>query len=149
MKSREKVHKILGTLSGIGFAKFAPGTVASAVAAILFFLLNLHWPVAVLSIIVLFFVGIKSAGVLEKIYEKDASCIVIDELVGMWIALLFVPHDFYYFFAAFVLFRFFDISKILFVRKLEQLGGGLGVMADDVLAGIYANLLIQLFIYFQ
>lgn len=149
MENREKAHKALGTLFGVGFAKFAPGTVGSAVAAILFFLLHLHWIVAVLSIIILFFAGIKSADVLEKVYEKDASCIVIDELVGMWIALLFIPHDLYYFFAAFVLFRFFDISKILFVRKLEQLGGGLGVMADDVLAGIYANLLIQAFIYFQ
>lgn len=148
MKNAGKIHEIIGTFFWTGYAKFAPGTVASAAAAILFFVLNLHWSVAVLSIVVLFFVGIKSADVLEEVYEKDASCIVIDELVGMWIALLFIPHEFYYFLAAFALFRVFDISKILFIKKLEGLGGGLGVMADDVLAGIYSNLLIQIFIYF-
>lgn len=143
------IHKAIGTFLGIGYSKFAPGTVASAAAAILFFLLNLHWSIAALGIVLLFFIGIKSADVLEKVYEKDASCIVIDELVGMWIALLFIPHEFYYFLAAFLLFRIFDISKILFIKKMEQLGGGLGVMADDVLAGIYSNLLIQIFIYFR
>lgn len=142
-------HQLFGTFLGLGFSKFAPGTVASIVACLLFYFLKMPEVIAIPITILLFLLGIQSANILEKKYEKDASCIVIDELVGMWIALLFVPFDWRYFFAALILFRIFDISKILFVNKLEKLGGGLGVMADDVLAGAYSNLLIQIFIWYN
>ncbi len=143
------MHQLFGTFFGLGFSKFAPGTVASVVACLLFYFLKMPIWLSLIVIIVLFFLGIQSANHLEKEFEKDASCIVIDELVGMWIALLFVPFDWRYFLAALVLFRIFDISKILYINRAERLQGGLGVMADDVLAGIYSNLLIQCFIWYN
>lgn len=143
------MHQLFGTVFGLGFSKFAPGTVASVAACLLFYFLKMPIWLSVIAIIVLFFLGIESANQLEKKYEKDASCIVIDELVGMWISLLFLPFDWRYFLAALVLFRIFDISKILYVNRAERLQGGLGVMADDVLAGIYSNLLMQCFIWFN
>ena len=143
------MHQLLGTFFGIGFSKFAPGTAASVVACLLIYFLNLPIEFSIPIIVILFFVGIQNANVLEKKYEKDASCIVIDEVVGMWISVLWIPYDWRYFLAALILFRIFDISKILFVNKMEKLKGGLGVMADDVLAGIYSNLLIQVFIWYN
>lgn len=143
------MHQIFGTFFGLGYSKFAPGTVASIAACLLFYVLKMPIWLSVIAVVVLFFLGIQSANQLEKKYEKDASCIVIDELVGMWISLLFVPFDWRYFLAALVLFRIFDISKILYVNRAERLQGGLGVMADDVLAGIYSNLFIQGFIWFN
>ena len=143
------MHQLFATFFGLGFSKFAPGTVASLAACLLFYLIETPIWISIPAIIILFFLGIRSANVLEAKYEKDASCIVIDEVVGMWIAVLFIPHDWRYFLAALILFRIFDISKILFIKKAENLKGGLGVMADDVTAGIYSNLLLQLFIWFN
>jgi len=143
------MHQFFGTFFGLGYSKFAPGTVASFAACLLFYFFEMPIWVAIPAIILLFLLGIRSSDVLETKYEKDASCIVIDEVVGVWIAVLLIPHDWRYFLAALILFRIFDISKTLFIKRAENLKGGLGVMADDVIAGIYSNLLIQLFIWYN
>ena len=70
--------------------------------------------------------------------------VVIDEVAGMCISLLFLPVTIKYVIAALILFRFFDIAKPLFIRKSEALPAGWGVMADDLLAGIFANLILQI-----
>lgn len=72
----------------------------------------------------------------------------MDEVIGMWITMLFVPFNNINLLIGFILFRFFDIAKPLGVRKLEALPRGVGVMADDVLAGIYANIVLQIIIQF-
>jgi phosphatidylglycerophosphatase A len=74
--------------------------------------------------------------------EEDPSVVVIDEVVGQTIALLFVPVSLWYFIGAFALFRFFDITKPPPVRRCERLPGGLGILMDDCVAGIYAGLTI-------
>jgi phosphatidylglycerophosphatase A len=73
---------------------------------------------------------------------------VIDEMVGMWIAVLGLPVSWQYWLAAFLLFRFFDIFKPLGVRRLEKIEGGWGVMLDDVMAGVYTNVLLQMVVLF-
>jgi phosphatidylglycerophosphatase A len=90
------------------------------------------------------FIGVYSAGKMEAHWGKDSYRIVIDEVAGMCITLLFVPVRWQYIALGLVFFRFFDIAKPLGVRKMEQIGGGWGVMMDDVLAGIYSNLLLQI-----
>jgi phosphatidylglycerophosphatase A len=72
--------------------------------------------------------------------RKDAPEVIIDEVAGQWIALIILPLDLWWFAAAFVLFRFFDITKIGPVGMAEQLSGGVGVMADDIVAGLLAAL---------
>ncbi|MFN3666624.1 MAG: phosphatidylglycerophosphatase A, partial [Sediminibacterium sp.] len=74
---------------------------------------------------------------------KDSGKVVIDEAAGMMISLLFVPPTLPYIITGFVLFRILDITKPLLIRKTESLPGGWGVMLDDVIAGIYANLLLH------
>ena len=74
---------------------------------------------------------------------KDPSRVVIDEMVGVWIPLLVVPDGgWWYVVAAFALFRFFDIVKPLGVRRMERFRGGVGIMMDDILAGIYSAILL-------
>ena len=85
-----------------------------------------------------------SADRVEEIWGKDHNRVVFDEVAGMCITLLFVPLKWEYTLIGLILFRFFDILKPLYIRKLEELPGGWGVMADDVLAGIYANVILQL-----
>ena len=70
-------------------------------------------------------------------------------VAGMFISLLFVPVTIPYILVAFVLFRFFDIIKPLFIRRLESLPGGWGVMADDILAGVYTNIIIHAVVWFN
>ena len=90
--------------------------------------------------------GIWSGNKVEPIWGKDHGRVVIDEVAGMCISLLFIPVTIYYVVAALILFRFFDIVKPLYIRKMEALPGGLGVMMDDVLAGVYANIVLQVFL---
>lgn len=96
------------------------------------------------SLFFFFLLGVRSSSKLEAKWGKDSSKIVIDEVVGMWIALLLVPSGWFYTILVFLLFRFFDIIKPFFIKRMEKLKGGWGVMMDDVLAGIYANAVVQL-----
>lgn len=88
--------------------------------------------------------GVFSGDEVEGDWGKDSSRVVIDEVAGMLIAILFLPRNIYVLAGGLLLFRFFDILKPLGIRKMEALKGGTGVMADDVLAGIYSNLVLQL-----
>ena len=91
-------------------------------------------------------IGIWSAGKVENKWGKDSSKVVIDEVAGMCLTLLFIPVRWQYVLIGLVLFRFFDIVKPLYIRRMEKLNGGWGVMMDDVLAGIYSNIVLQLIV---
>ena len=95
-------------------------------------------------IVIIFALGVYTSSVTENnISKKDPSIIVIDEWVGQWIALLFLPKSILWGLAAFLLFRLFDIWKPYPIKKLDKMIGGLGIMLDDVLAGIYALVFIS------
>jgi phosphatidylglycerophosphatase A len=104
---------------------------------------------ALLLTIAVIALGIWSSNKVEPIWGKDHNRVVIDEVAGMFISLLFVPVTMSYILTAFILFRFFDIVKPLFIRRLESLPGGWGVMADDILAGAYTNIIIQAVVWFN
>jgi len=95
----------------------------------------------------LFFISIWSATKGEEIFGKDAKQIVIDEVTGMTISLLFVPKEIKWYLIAFFLFRLFDIIKPPPARGMEKLKGGWGVTLDDVVAGIYANVTLHMIYY--
>lgn len=95
----------------------------------------------------LFFISIWSATKGEEIFGKDAKQIVIDEVTGMTISLLFVPKEIKWYLIAFFLFRLFDIIKPPPARGMEKLKGGWGVTLDDVVAGIYANVTFHMIYY--
>ena len=84
---------------------------------------------------------------MEALWGKDSYRVVIDEVAGMCLTLLFVPVRWQYVLIGLLLFRFFDIAKPLYIRKMEALDGGWGVMMDDVLAGAYSNLILQLIVH--
>jgi phosphatidylglycerophosphatase A len=141
--------KILATGCGCGYVPVAPGTAASLVTGILFFVLIPH-PSSVLIhvfffviLAVLFAVGVWSSTVVESGHGPDPSIVVIDEIVGMGVGLLAVPGHWAWVGAAFVLFRFFDISKWAGIDRLQNLPRGWGIMMDDLAAGVYANAIVQ------
>ena len=150
MKRAKLFHIIIASGFGSGFSPFAPGTAGALVAVIiwtvLFYVIPFNILLVVTSLLIVLFTaaGIWSAEKLESEWGKDPSQVVVDEMVGVWIALLAVPvGNVWYILFAFLLFRFFDIFKPLGIRKMEQLEGGIGVMADDILAGIYSFLLLM------
>jgi phosphatidylglycerophosphatase A len=134
----------------VGFAPVAPGTVGAA-AAVPFFLLlrraSSAWiEIAVCAAIVA--AGAWSAKRTEAaLGVEDPGPVVIDEVVGMFVSLLFLPATWPVIAAAFLAFRVFDIVKPWPAGRLEHVPGGWGVMADDVMAGVYANLTVQILIW--
>lgn len=139
--------RLLATFFGVGLFPLAPGTAASAVAAIGYGLALHRLPVAPYAILVgaLFFGGAWSSAVhAAELRVADPGRIVVDEVCGQLVALAFLPPDWTAVAAAFVLFRVFDIIKPWPIRKLERLPGGWGIMADDIGAGLAAAALGRL-----
>jgi phosphatidylglycerophosphatase A len=140
-------HKLFSTSLGIGYIGKGGGTVAAVFCCVCWYL---AWagslpPPLLLSVVItvaITLIGIWSSGVVEKIWGKDPSKVVIDEVAGMCISMLFIPVQLKYVLTALVLFRFFDIVKPLFIRKMELLPAGWGIMMDDILAGVYTNILL-------
>jgi phosphatidylglycerophosphatase A len=145
-------HKITSTSLGIGYIGKGAGTVAAVACSVCWYLVyrNGYQPVPSLLItIAITLLGIWSSNIVSKIWGKDPARVVIDEVAGMCISLLFIPVTLKYVVAALILFRFFDIAKPLYIKKLEKLPGGWGIMLDDVLAGIYANVILQIALFFK
>lgn len=139
------VQKIVAGCLGIGHIK-GGGTIAAAVCCVPWYMARttglFEW--ITLAITVAFTaLGIWAAKGVEKEWGKDSSQVVIDEAAGMMISLLFVPVTIPYMVTGFVLFRLLDITKPLLIRKTESLPGGWGVMMDDILAGLYTNLMLH------
>ncbi len=143
--------RLLLAYARVGFAgksPMAPGTCGSfaaiALAPFLFMPLPLGWRILALAFV--FVTGTIAAGRAEILLgRKDPSEVVIDEVLGQWLACLpFVSLSFWEYVWAFALFRLFDIAKPWPVRALERLGGGPGIMLDDAAAGLYAMLCLGL-----
>ncbi len=155
-----KLHRIISTGLGTGYSPIAPGTAGSLIGAILFYGFNTalsscdlsEWWIFfynLLFIIVLYIVGLLAIQKTHKEWIHDDNRIVIDEIIGIGITILAKPLLWQIYVAAFVLFRVFDIWKPLFIKKLDNIKSNNGVILDDVLAGIYANLVLQILIYFK
>jgi phosphatidylglycerophosphatase A len=133
-----------------GYLPKAPGTWGSLVGLLLFFLLHtLSLPVYLAVVAGLFVVGSSAAGEAEKILDnRDPGVVVIDEIVGMLITMIAVPVTPLTMALGFILFRIFDIVKPFPVNIFDQrFHGGLGIMLDDVVAGIYSLISLQLIIF--
>ncbi|OGC77409.1 MAG: hypothetical protein A2145_01820 [candidate division Zixibacteria bacterium RBG_16_40_9] len=139
--------KLLASVIFIGYLPFFPGTWVSILLSIWIWFWEPSFPWFLIFILVFFFAGVKISGLAERIWGHDSQKIVIDELMGMSVTLFLLPKNILFYALGFILFRFFDIVKPLFIRKLETLPDGWGVMADDLLAGIYANSAVQILIF--
>jgi len=134
---------------GSGLAPVAPGTAGSIVAAVAYFGLGrLGWPAQVAAIVAVTLLGTIAAARAERVWGEDPGRVVVDEVAGQWLALVALPPTWGWIVAGLLLFRLFDITKPPPCRRLEHLPDGLGVMADDLAAGIYARLLLLVAAWF-
>lgn len=136
----------IATGLGVGYLPKAPGTWGSAVGLLVYYLLH-RMPLSsyLLAVGIIMAVGIFAAGSAEKILDrKDPGPVVIDEIVGMLITLIAAPAEPLIWLFGFFVFRFFDIFKPFPVGWIDKnLHGGLGIMLDDVMAGVYSLLVLQ------
>ena len=150
MKIRDDAIVFLATGFYIGNIPFAPGTFGTILGLPLCFLLGLlKLPLALVCTMLFILIAIWISHIAEKrLKKKDPGCIVIDEIAGMAVTLIGLPFNLTTGLSGFIIFRILDISKPFPIGALEKhLPGGLGVVADDVIAGIMANLILRVFIY--
>jgi phosphatidylglycerophosphatase A len=140
---------LIATGLGLGYSPLAPGTAGSLLGLLLMYLMfPLSVWLIVLTISILFILGVYTGTVLEKDHGPDPSLVVIDEIVGMMISLILVPRIWWIYGSAFLLFRIFDIIKPPPINASQKLKGGWGIMIDDVLAGLYTLIIIHLILNF-
>lgn len=140
------LKKNIATLGFVGYMPIAPGTFGSAVAALFFILFKPSISSNIILLLLIIPLGIIASGKAEVMLgEKDSRHIVIDEVGGYALSVLFLPDNSTTYIMAFFLFRLFDILKPPPIRYLERnIPGGTGIMLDDLIAGIYTNITIQL-----
>src|SRR5215469_3614284 len=152
---KSRLSWLIATFFGIGHLQPGSGTWASAVTVLLWWVaaraMNPAWllPISIVLAAFITLAGIPPSTVVERESgREDPGFVVIDEVAGQMIALIGAPLNWKYLLASFILFRSFDIVKPFPLRRLEKLPGGTGIMMDDVGAGLYALVLLQLSHYF-
>jgi len=145
----KSIAKIYATFFGVGYFPIAPGTAASFIVTILykFFLYKLSWPIYLAAALVIYITGVvASSRYSSDINIEDPRTIVIDEVLGQLLALFLLEPTWALMLAAFLLFRFFDVLKPFLIKKAEKFSQGWGVMLDDIMAGLYSAIIINLYL---
>lgn len=142
---------VLLTFFFVGRIRFAPGTFASLASLPLLWFIREFAPEGKIYVVdfsvllVLFVLSIYLSGKVRKFWEeKDPSQVVLDEVLGMSVAIFLLPHNPVSYVSAFLLFRIFDVVKIPPANFFDKMEKPIGIMLDDVVAGIYSNLLVRL-----
>ncbi|TAK65008.1 MAG: phosphatidylglycerophosphatase A [Bacteroidetes bacterium] len=142
-------YRLLATGFGSGYSPFASGTAGSLAGIVLYLpFIFIHQFFFLAVTVLFFFAGVIVSARMERAIGDDPSIVVIDEIVGMWVSLLFLPASVWVIGIAFILFRLFDIFKPSPARESEALKNGWGIMMDDIIAGLYTNLLVRLLLLF-
>ena len=150
MNFREKAVLFLATGFYVGNIPPAPGTLGSLIGLALCFLLaGIQLPPAIILAVLFIGFAVWIAHAAEKtLKKKDPGCIVIDEVAGMVVTLIGLPFNLTTAVIGFIIFRILDILKPFPIRTLDKrLAGGIGIVADDVVAGIFANIIIRILLY--
>jgi phosphatidylglycerophosphatase A len=135
---------VLASVFGAGYAPVASGTVGSFVTVVAIWLLPLTPLRIAVALVVVILVGIWAGSRVERVLgKKDPGVIVIDEVAGMLLSVILLPRTIPVLITAFLLFRLFDIWKPFPARESQALTGGVGVMVDDLIAGVYTLILIM------
>lgn len=142
-----KIQQTIATLGFIGYLPYIPGTFGSALSLLAVILLMPSDSELLMFFLPIVLLGLITSHTAEKSLGKDSKYIVIDEFSGYLLSVFFVPKTIGYLLAAFILFRIFDILKPPPIRKTEKLSGGAGIIIDDLIAALYANVCIQLWRY--
>lgn len=141
-------EKFIGSGFYTGYSPYISGTVGSLAALIIYLIPGFEKLFIIVPAVIIFMVyGIYTGNKFESEYGKDPSQCTVDEVVGTWISLIALPKTIGIIITAFFLWRILDIIKPPPARNLERLKGGLGIMIDDVISGIYTLIIMHLVVY--
>ncbi len=141
-----QIKKIIGSGFLTGYIPFAPGTFGSLFALGIYFIPFFQNTYVLFGAsLICFLIGLPLGNYFEKIYGKDPKQFTLDEFVGTWIALMYIPDSVLMISLTFIIWRVLDIVKPYPANKVESLKGGLGIMSDDVVAGMYSLIIIYIF----
>lgn len=149
----KKIWIIVATFFNVGRIPIAPGSWASLITAGTLYLIYPHIQslvTGVASLVIIILLGIPAASTAEVYFgKKDPGECVIDEVAGQLLCLIFIPHSWVHYLAAFFIFRFFDIFKPFPIRHAEKIKRGLGIILDDLIAGLYTLVVIRFFMWLK
>lgn len=144
-KKINHIEKLIGSGFYTGYFAKATGTFASLLAALLYLIPGFENPSLLITLISFFIIiGVDIAKKFERIYGSDPKEFTLDEIIGTWISFLFLPKKIWFIVIAFILWRIMDILKPFPIKKSEGLKNGWGVIMDDVLAGFFTFIIVQL-----
>ena len=139
------VVKAFGSGLFSGYSPIASGTVGTLVGLALYAIPGFETPPVILTLLFAVFVlGIKAAAIMEKRYGHDPAEVTIDEVLGIWVSLVFLPKGIIIAIAGFFVFRIMDIIKPWPARTFDKIKGGFGIMMDDAVAGLYTNIVLSI-----
>jgi phosphatidylglycerophosphatase A len=142
------IEKFLGSGFYTGYIPFISGTFGSLAALIIYYIPGFENPFILIPAIIIFTIyGIYVGNKFEDVYGKDPSECTIDEVVGMWISLLFLPKIVLISSLTFLLWRVLDIIKPFPARNFEKLKGGVGIVLDDIMSGIYTLIIVHIILF--
>ncbi len=137
--------KVAATFFYVGYLPLVPGTFGSIAGLILYFFLKGNSLLYLAAVLLIGFLGFVCSGRAEKIFAtQDPKYVVIDEVTGMLISLAFLPYDIKWVVIGFFLFRLLDTLKPFPASRFQRMHGSLGIMGDDIVAGIYCNIVLQI-----
>lgn len=141
---KASLSKFVATFFGLGYFPAIPGTLGSIAGVAVYYFLRDRETIFYAVLFSVMVIGFAAAGRAALAFgKKDPRSIIIDEIAGMMVALAFVPFSALNLIIVFTLFRVFDVAKPFPIRKLESFSGSLGIMLDDIVAGVYANIVFQ------
>lgn len=143
---KKGIAKLIATFFYVGYFPYAPGTLGTLAAVPLYYLVSrLPYYFYIPFTLIFIILSVWAAGVTEDIFgEKDPGLIVADEVSGYLVTMILIPFSLTNLVIGFFLFRLFDIVKPPPARRAEKLAGGLGVVTDDLMSGVYANIVLQI-----
>ena len=144
-----RIAKLFATFFYLGYFPFAPGTVGTLGAIVLFYLLSgLSFTFYLLFLLIFIVFSIWVSDVSSKnSAESDPKYVVVDEVCGFLVSMMLIPANLMFIVLGFLIFRFFDVLKPPPLKNLERLPGGYGIVADDIAAGIYTNIVLHFVVW--
>lgn len=142
------IIRLIATGLFSGYSPVIPGTAGTAVGLIIYAIPGFESiPNIFIFTCVFLILGIYTSSRMERYKGEDPACVVIDEIVGMWVSLIFIPKNILLAILGFIIFRFFDIVKLQPALYVERYRKGIGIMLDDIVSAIYTNITIHLLIW--
>ncbi len=139
------IMEAIATVGFVGFVPIAPGTITAALALGIYYAAPISWSFLNFAVPAMLVLGLWASHYVSELHgHGDPPFIVVDEAVGVLVGVMFMPKTLPILVTAFVIFRIFDIFKPLGINKLQDLPGGIGIMADDLLAGLYTLIIVGL-----